>query len=235
MFLWGGIVDALFCKKFLLKFNNKWVKRGAVLLDATGAHYKKHLSIPLAGCPTCKKTLRVLPLDILPYKTYGISIIQLSLQSYVFHISEGLRATTATIKTKFVYAPHPSTLWRWSKSFGEKVLSRESQIVNYYYPPCSAILAQTTRKCAINAADIFIDLSAAAQLYITGFKYHSERRLDQLIAVVRILLVAREIFGNTASSTLLAWNEMLLSEFFVPAWNFPCKIKDPTLQHTRPP
>lgn len=210
--------------------------RGAVLLDSSGVSYNKSLSIPLARCTTCKTKRRVLPLEILPYKTYGIAIIELSLRYYGFHISDTLRFTTATIKHHFGLSPDHSTLWRWSVGLGEKIASREPYILSNYAPPSSAILAQTTRsRGSCDAGDLFLDLISAAQLYLVQFKYRSERRFDQLLAVVRLLILAQQIFGKTASSTLLLWNQLLLGDFFVPVWDFPCQIKETTLQQLHPP
>jgi hypothetical protein len=175
-------------------------------------------------------------LEILPYKTHGIAIIELSLRYYGFHISDTLRFTTTTIKHHFGYAPDYSTLWRWSMGLGEKIVGREPQIQCTYSPPCSSILAQTTRrKSDFDVGDLFLNLVSDAQLYIAQFKYRSERRFDQLLAVVRLLILAQQIFGKTASSTLLLWNQLLLGDFFVPVWNFPCQIKETTLQQRHPP
>lgn len=210
--------------------------RSAVLFDSTGVSYNKFLPIPLARCTTCKTTRRVLPLEILPYKTYGIAIIELSLRYYGFHISDTLRFTTTTIKFHFGQAPNHSTLWRWSVGLGEKILCREPQILSNYAPPSSAILAQTTRsKGSCDAADLFLNLILEAQPYVAQFKYRSERRFDQLLAVVRLFILAQQIFGKTTSSTLLLWNQLLLRDFFVPAWNFPCQITKTTLQQLHPP
>lgn len=230
------IAVVLFCKTSTLYFLNRYVLRGAVLLDSSGVRYNKFLSIPLARCTTCKTTCRVLPLEILPYKTHGIAIIELSLRYYGFHISDTLRFTTTTIKHHFGYAPDYSTLWRWSAGLGEKIVGREPQVQRTYSPPCSSILAQTTRRQSdFDVADLFLNLVSDAQLYIAQFKYHSERRFDQLLAVVRLLILARQIFGKTTPSTLLLWNQLLLRDFFVPVWSFPSQIRVTTLQQLHPP
>lgn len=163
-------------------------------------------------------------------------MIELSLRKYGFLISDSLRFTTTTIKEHFGYAPVHTTLWRWSVGLGEKVLSREPQVINNHYPPSSAIFAQTTRsKENCDATDLFLNLISKAKIYIAEFKYRSERRFDQLFAVVRLLILAQEIFGKTTSSTLLSWNQLLLCDFFVPVWNFPSQINETTLQHRHPP
>lgn len=163
-------------------------------------------------------------------------MIELSLRYYGFHISDTLRFTTKTIKQHFGHAPAHSTLWRWLAGLGEKIVDREPQIIRNYPPHTSVILAQTTRrKGHFDVADLFLNLILEAQHYISQFKYRSERRLDQLLAVVRLLILAQQIFGKTTSDTLLLWNQMLLSDFFVPVWDFPCQISVTTLQQQHPP
>jgi hypothetical protein len=92
-------------------FTGWFVKRGAVIRSDSKTFYYTVLSIPLAQCKECDKMARVLPIELLPRKTYGMQVIQQALRRYIFS-DPSLRKAVDGIVFPPDYAPRHSTLWR---------------------------------------------------------------------------------------------------------------------------
>lgn len=84
--------------------------RGGVIITK-----EKHISyvswgIPLAKCKNCGKWARVLPIELLPRKTYGAQVIQMVMYQYLFS-SHSLREAAGEIDISTSITVHYSTLW----------------------------------------------------------------------------------------------------------------------------
>jgi hypothetical protein len=91
-------------------FTGAVVGRGVVIVtEAKGFAYASW-SIPLARCGACRKWARVLPIELLPRKTYGAQVIQTGMSRYAF--SElSLRKAAGEIVPAASTVLHHSTLW----------------------------------------------------------------------------------------------------------------------------
>jgi hypothetical protein len=88
-----------------------FVKRGAVIHLGVSTCRYTILEIPLARCEKCGLWARVLPVELLPRKTYGMRVIQQAISRYL--ASEcGLREAVKGIVVPPEYAPRHSSLWR---------------------------------------------------------------------------------------------------------------------------
>jgi hypothetical protein len=91
-------------------FTGVAVDRGVVIgTEAEGFEYASW-RIPLAQCRNCGRWARVLPIELLPRKTYGMRVIQAAMKRYLFSPG-GLRKAAGGIAFAASIALHHSTLW----------------------------------------------------------------------------------------------------------------------------
>jgi hypothetical protein len=115
---------------------------------------------------------------------------------------------------------------------GEKALDRSETIRHRYPPTTSAVLTESGRRMGFDVVGKFLAYAAPA----APWKYQSERRKDQLQAVMRVLAIAALLFAAAAEGgSLKKWNAFLLPLFHVPVWNFPTAILKTPMQRARAP
>jgi hypothetical protein len=114
---------------------------------------------------------------------------------------------------------------------GEKALDRNEQIKQNYPPTTTAALRESSQRRGINFCDKF----TAAVVSVFPSKYRSERRKDQLEAVMRLLLIASIIFPQNTNDSLERWNDFLAPLFHVAVWNFPTAFRITSMQHNKSP
>jgi len=181
------------------------------------------MTIRLARCAFCKRWVRVLPLEALPHKTYGIGVIQAAIANYV-NTPHSYRTSARRIVVRNGQSPAHTSPYRWITGLGEKVLDRSPALRRDYPPPASAAIAQTQQlRPELRINDIFLHAPVA----ISPAKYRSERRHDQLTAVARLL---RALVPGTPTGSLQMWNLLLLPTFFVAVWDFPCRLRKTAMQ-----
>jgi hypothetical protein len=185
--------------------------------------------IPLARCEGCGRRIRVLPLELLPRKTYGIDAIELVIRRFL-EDTKNYRETAASIVTIGAISLGHSTLHRWITGLGEKTLDRQPSLHGAYPPPGSAVLAQSERMLGVDVKDRY--LNGAVEIALA--KYRSEHRHDQLKAISKVLAIARVLFDTTYDS-LRKWNHLLLPTFFVAVWNFPSGFRGTPMKQAHPP
>jgi hypothetical protein len=175
--------------------------------------------------------MRVLPLELLPLKTFGIELIQFTMHKYLFYVMS-LRVAVKAVATPAEHSPAHSTLHRWLSGLGEKILDRSTPIYPASQVPTSAVLAQTGRILSQDVTGKFLTINPVISLD----KYRSQRRYDQLVAVARLLVLAMLLFSATVESVqLLEWNRLLLSHFYVAVWNFPSTNAGTSMQQAQAP
>ncbi len=207
-----------------LTFVGCWVKRGAVLLDGRGKTKHECLRVPLARCSVCNRSARVLSAELLPGRTFGLPVIEKAARSYVSSdpTGPGLRKV---VKGLGAHAPCYSTLHRWLDGLGERALDRQPRKPSPPEPSdpdtppppptTAAMVAESARRI-----DPELPVAWARSFSIPSWKYHTEKRRDQLEACARVLFAARHLFPD-ASSALLVWHLQLIELFGVTAWCFP--------------
>jgi len=218
------------CLKATLVFTSRTVVRGTVIANKSGdLNHHVNLNIPLSKCKNCGMWVRVLPLELLPYKRYSITIIAASIDRYV-HSLASYRKSCADITISNAPSLAHTSLYRWISGLAEKLLDRDPAIMHKYPPPSSLAIAQTER---LLSREIHTSILHTPVL-ICPDKYRSENRHDQLRAVTRFLMVASLLFGAQQDS-LQKWNELLLPSFFVAVWDFPSSFLETPLQQVHPP
>jgi hypothetical protein len=113
---------------------------------------------------------------------------------------------------------------------GEKTLDRSEQILLHYPPTTTAALTESSKRKGANVNDTFLN----ADVKISAIHYRSQRREDQLEAVVRLLDTADVFFPGHAGESLERWNSFLLPVFFVAVWDFPTTYSKTPMQRAPP-
>jgi hypothetical protein len=91
-------------------FTRTFVKRGVVIITQDMKIQYASWWIPLARCSKCGKWARVLPIELLPRKTYGVQVIQMAMCQYLFFI-HSLRKAAGGVVISTPITVHYSTLW----------------------------------------------------------------------------------------------------------------------------
>lgn len=147
--------------------------------------------------------------------------------------NDGLRraAKIPVMEKSLVYPLHHTSLHRWLTGLGEKALDRSEWITTKFLPSTAAIVAETSRLHGVNLSSLLPD----SDVKLSPGKYRSERRKDQLSAVVWIFLIATMLFGKKSQDVLKKWVCELLPVFNVVVWDFLCSYSVTSFQHVRPP
>lgn len=178
----------------------------------------------------CLRWVRVLPIELLPYKTYSIDVIQLSTKRYLA-TNKSYRESAASLSQSDGTIIAHTTIYHWITRLGEKILDRSPLPQDCFAPSATAVIAQTDR--VLPHKDLQSEFLKATPK-ISPDKYRSQRRLDQLQAVYKLLIVAALLFDATHNS-LQKWNELLLPSFYVAVWAFPSVFSGTHLQRAHPP
>ena len=173
--------------------------------------------IPLAQCKFCKTRRRVLPVEILPYKTYGLPVIEAACRHYT-KATDGLRNTVKKIPG---VAPHYSTLHGWIGGMGEKALDRvqlqnqRAKIGKPALPPTSALISETAK---IKDPDLISNWNKIDP-YIPSWKYKSSFRKEMITSCFKLLHIAFLLFQNSVYP-FTQWEAFLRPVFNVPCFLF---------------
>jgi hypothetical protein len=211
-----------------MEVSGRRIARGGVF-GAMGIASYRTIAVYLARCTNekCGRFARVLPLELLPYKTYGIDLIEDLMRGYVSS-GHSLRRTVRHAATPAEHSPSHTSLYRWLGSFGTKLL----ELTPSATPPSStpsAVLVQSSRVIGQDVVGLLLRQNPS----IAPLKYRSEKRFEELRAAKRLLIVVTLLFGDIAAG-LRRWNELMLPWFFVPVWHFPRPYKNTPMQRAPP-
>jgi len=185
--------------------------------------------VPLALCEQCKSRFRVLPVEILPYKTFGLPVIEAACLHYATS-TDGLRKTVQTIAG---VAPHYSTVHGWVGGLGERAMDKvhlkrdRASIGQPSLPPTSTLVAETAKRQDLD----LINRWSKTKPTIAPWKYKSLLRKELLQSCLRLLSIAASLFQESPYPLTL-WQQWLLPMFLVAAWLFPSRNIITSIQHT---
>ena len=205
------------------------VQRNSVLFDPGGVAVYQESPVPLALCERCRSRVRVLPVEILPYKTFGLPVIEAACVHYVTS-TDGLRKTVQTIPG---VAPHYSTLHGWMGGLGERAMDKvalkrdKATIGRPLLPPASTLVAETAKRQDLD----LINRWSMTKPPIVPWKYKSLFRKELLQSCLRLLSIAASLFQDSPYP-LTMWQHWLLPMFLVAAWLFPSRNIITPIQHT---
>lgn len=207
--------------------------RGIFWLRRDGLAFE-HIDIPLCRCEACRGRFRVLPVEILPRKSYSFPSIESACGAYL-RLERGLRRT---VERMGKYHPRFTTLWIWLRGLGRRVLDRggapetrgkgagnkKERTCSELLPPAAALIAETAKRLAPGLAEQW-----SRRFEIPAWKYKSPRRRDQLEACARLLGAASFLFPES-THPLTAWQGWLIGHFHVAAWGFGSRISCTTIK-----
>jgi hypothetical protein len=199
------------------------------LFDPDGVALYRESPVPLALCEQCKSRLRVLPVEILPYKTFGLPVIEAACIHYTTS-ADGLRKTVGKIPG---VAPHYSTLHGWMGGLGERAMDKvhlrrdRATIGQPSLPPTSALVAETAKRQGLE----LINRWGKTKPPIAPWKYESLFRKELLQSCLRLLSIAASLFQDSPYPLTL-WQHWLLPMFLVAAWLFPSRNIITPIQRT---
>ncbi len=205
------------------------VERNCVLFDANDIAVYQESPVPLALCERCKSRYRVLPVEILPYKTFGLPVIETVCNHYATS-ADGLRATVGKIPG---VAPHYSALHGWMGGLGERAMDKvqlkgdKATIGQPSLPPTSTLVAETAKRQDLD----LIKRWNKTKPSIAPFKYKSLFRKELLQSCLRLLSIAASLF-EINSYPLMTWQHWLMPIFYVHGWLFPSRNRITAIQHT---
>ena len=211
-----------------LFFTSSWVPRGIIWYGKDGKLVFEEIKIPLALCQGCKGRFRVLPEEILPYKHFSLPAIEDICGGYVQPAPDG-PGLRKLIDSLSGVRPNYSTVHRWTKGLGERVLDRfqpGSQKAHFseLWLPSSALVAESAKRINPLARDRWRQSHE-----IPSWKYHSSRRHDELQACARLFDVAGSLFPNELHP-LTTWQGQIIEYFNVAGWWFPSGYNCTTFQ-----
>ena len=200
-----------------LVFTGRSVDRGAVLRDEDGELKPQSLQLPLGRCTDCKARIRVLPRELLAFKSFSLPVIEEACGRYADPDPKG-PGLRRTVRAMGKYAPAHSTLWRWLAGLGERALDHGAvQKVRAYraLPPASALIAESDKRLGKKLGKLW-----QRHFRIPRWKYKNQKRREQLEGCVRVLGAARHLFPQSPHR-LSEWHGRLIEWLHVAAWSFP--------------
>jgi len=180
--------------------------------------------VPLCRCELCGSRLRVLPIEIAPFKYYTRGVIETCCTAYSDEDLPGitLRRTVARLGSGH---PHHSSLHGWIGGLGARALGLldKSELV-----PVSALIAETAIHHGRGLPGVW-----AKPRPVALRKCRSAQRVEQLENCARLFTTAAHLFPKTAHP-FCAWEQELQWYFHVAAWSFPARASCTAFQQHDP-
>lgn len=200
------------------------VERGLVLLepDEHGVLRTVHLvaRVALARCDTCGATTRVLPYDALPYKTYGLAVIEHEVADYARGEKSLRQVAWRQLGER---TPVHSTLHGWTEGLGAYALGRPGGHVSG--APMSRLVAEAEPRLPEVAAVRRAEPSPDPR------RYRSEARRDRLAAVMVAMALVTTIAGLPHPCAMAECRRLALSWSAVSVLGFASRLRPPPIEH----
>jgi len=180
--------------------------------------------VPLCCCELCGSRLRVLPIEIAPFKHYTRGVIETCCTAYSDEDLPGitLRRTVARLGAGH---PHHSSVHGWIGGLGERALGL---LDKREFLPVSALIAETATRRDRELPGLW-----AEPRVVASRKCRSEKRAEQLESCARLFTTAAHVFPETAYP-FCEWEQELQGRFHVAAWSFPARASCTTFQQHGP-
>jgi hypothetical protein len=207
------------------------VERGLVLreLDESEVPVTVQMvsTVALARCERCKSRSRVLPCDVLPRKTYGLSVIEHEISEY----SRGDRSLRQVAWGQLgERTPAHTTLHGWTEGLGAHVLGRSGGDLGG--TPISRLIAEAQPRVPEIADALRMEPTPDPR------RYRSEARRDRLAAVMRTMTLVALIAGTAHPHAMAACRRLSVSWSNVSVLEFPSRILCTSFEHfdrSKPP
>lgn len=182
----------------------------------------RNTPVPECRCVFCRRRFRVLPVEIAPFKSYTLPVVETACSGYVRSESQSLKKTVDLMGKGH---PDRTTLHGWLGGLGARALGR---LDRKHSPPVSALITESADRLAAKVPGWWTRPQS-----IPLAKYRSSRRRDQLEACVRLFDTSQRLFPKQAYPWC-TWEGWLESRFHVPAWSFPARFPCTAIQQHPP-
>jgi hypothetical protein len=181
--------------------------------------------VPTCRCEVCGRSCRVLPVEIVPHKTYTRMVIGTACATYVDanRPKESLRQTVVRMGKGH---PHRSSLHGWLGGLGARSLGRLDK--HGFGPPVAALIVESESRLRHDLTSYWTQ-----PRQISTYKYRSLARRERLEACLRLFEVARLLFPQVAYHWF-EWERWLQSLFHVTTWGFPSRFSCTAIQQPVP-
>ena len=211
-----------------LRYISRWVARRS-FWPALGGIEIRQTPVPMCRCAVCKKYFRVLPVEILPFKSYTRQVIETACAPYVAtdRPTESLRQTVNRMGR---HHPHPSAVHGWLGGLGARALGRmdlpaaRSTGRSQQSVPAAALVTESASRLCSELLRWWMQ-----PYLISACKYRSQQRREQLEACARLFDTASRLFPQ-AAYPWSAWEGWLETRFHVTAWDFPARFRCTAIQ-----
>jgi hypothetical protein len=174
-------------------------RRGLVWLEQDTYGQKEAVDeraiVAMARCQDCGHRCRVLPSDVLPGKTYALSVIEHLAARYVAGDGSLRRVAWSLLGER---TPQHTTLHAWTEGLGAHVLGRDATRGE----PHSAMVAETAVR--------WPSMVSVTTPSIDPRRYRSEPRHERLSAVATLMQMARAIPDIAAATPLADWRRLAI-------------------------
>lgn len=184
------------------------VRRGLSVLevDAQGELQAVELEgqIALARCPRCRRRIRVLPCDVLPYKHYSVSVIAQLAAAYTDGWQDSLRTVAWGLLGE--RTPAHTTLHGWTEGLGAHGLGLPTGEFRGLAAgwPFSRVFAEAEARVAA------VRRVWEAPVWVDERRYRSEGRRERLAAAAQMLALAHTVTGQLGPEALAHWRALTL-------------------------
>jgi len=156
---------------------------------------EEQVTVAIGRCRACGHRCRVLPSDVLPAKTYALSVIEYLAASYVDGAGSLRRVAWSLLGER---TPQHTTLHAWTEGLGAHVLGRDATRGE----PHSAMVAETTARWPL--------VASVTTRSIDPRRFRSEPRHERLSAVATLVQMARAIPDIDAAMQLADWRRLAI-------------------------
>lgn len=207
-----------------MRLTQSTVERGLVVLEPDDfgvlQAVQKVATIALAQCERCGSRRRALPCDVLPYKTYGVDVIEQQVSAY----SRGDLSLRQVVWRQYgERTPAHTTLHGWTEGAGAHFLDRPGGRASG--APMSRLIAEAQPRKPEIVEVLRSDPTPDPR------RYRSEARRERLVAVMLTMALVVSIAGRPHPYAMAECRRLLLVWSNVSVLGFPSRILRTPIEH----
>jgi len=177
-------------------------------------------TVAIARCTSCKTRTRVLPCDALPYKTYGLAVIEHEVSDY----SRGDQSLRQVAWRQLGdRTPAHTTMHGWTEGLGAHALGRPGGDMGG--AAMSRLVAEAEPRVPRVAEALRAEVSPDPR------RYRSEARRDRLAAVILAMALVTIIAGLPHPRAMAECRRLALSWSHVSVLAFASRLRCTPIEH----
>jgi hypothetical protein len=177
-------------------------------------------TVAIARCGKCKTKPRVLPCDAVPYKIYGLAVIEQGISDYSGGDKSLRQVAWRQLGDR---TPAHSTLHGWTEGLGAHALGRRGGDTGG--APMSRLVAEALPRVPGVAETLRMEASPDAR------RYRSEARRDRLAAVIVAMALVTVIASLPHPGAMAECRRLALSWGHVSVLEFASRLRSTPIEH----